>query len=50
MRELAEKTTAALAECVEAIGKGSSIANMQLELQKMTALTEILKTIPEKYL
>jgi hypothetical protein len=28
MRELAEKTTAALTECVEAIGKDSSVAEI----------------------
>lgn len=50
MRELAKKTTAAFTECVEAIGKRSSVAEMRLELEKMAALTEILKAIPERYL
>lgn len=50
MEELAKKTVAALAECVEALSKSGSIPNVNMHSVKIRALVEILKVIPDCYL
>lgn len=50
MQELAKKTVAALTECVEKLSKSGSIPNANMNSEKIHALVELLKVIPDSYL
>lgn len=50
MEELAKKTVAALAECVEALRKSGNAAQANMIAIRINALVEILKVIPDRYL
>lgn len=50
MEELAKKTVAALAECVEVLSKSGSTAQANMIAIRINALVEILKVIPDRYL
>lgn len=50
MEELAKKTVAALAECVEALSKSSNAAQANMISIRINALVEILKVTPDRYL
>lgn len=50
MEELAKKTVAALAECVEALSKSGNTGSANMNSVKVHALVELLKVLPECYL
>lgn len=50
MEELAKKTVAALAECVEALSKSGNAAQANMISIRINALVEILKVTPDRYL
>ena len=50
MEELAKKTVAALAECVEVLSKSGSTGSTNMNSVKIRAMVELLKVIPERYL
>lgn len=49
MEELAKKTVAALAECVETLSKSGNMMQADMNSVKIRALVEILKIIPDGY-